>query len=110
MKIYEGRNDSGQLCYFEVDNILIGRSKACRIVESIPGVTLSKRHRPWRFEHDEVFCVFTLNGKTFEIWEPFGDNSRYHVGETKAAWSPELEALKKAFASHVPFGLTWLRA
>jgi hypothetical protein len=43
-----------------------------------------------------------LNNRIFEIWEPFGDNSRYHIGERAIANSNELEIIKQKFSEFRP--------
>ncbi len=54
---------------------------------------------------DDTFCVFRLGGKTFELWEPFGDNSRFHVAAAPPlAPSSELEAVRAAFLEFRPVG------
>lgn len=100
MDIYPGHDADKRIHYFEVDNGLFSRMAACRLVESIPGCVIVKRPARFDWFGDEVFCVFRLGDKTFQIWEPFGDNSRYHIGETPIRWSPELDIIRRAFVRH----------
>jgi hypothetical protein len=79
MKILGTLGSSGRLLYFEVSNALLSRRAAWRIVSRLPGVMISSSPGYWPFNGDDVFCKFDLEGKHFEIWEPFGDNSRFHV-------------------------------
>jgi hypothetical protein len=95
MKIYEHRK-ANQLVSFEIGNI--GRSRACRIVQKLFPSTVINR------QHGDEFCTFRVNGKTFVLEEPFGDNSRYLVYEQPPQPSAELEALKQAFAG---YGASW---
>ncbi len=97
MKIHEGHNNEGQLVYFEVPNTLLPRKAAVNIIREIPNVEILKQDK-----RDDIFCIFKLGGIVFEIMEPFGDNSRYHIGEPKARSSQELQMIKEKFAAHKP--------
>jgi hypothetical protein len=97
MKIYEAHNNEGQLIYFEVPNILLSRKSAVNIIKEMPNVEILKEDK-----RDDIFCIFKLGGTVFEIMEPFGDNSRYHIGEPKARSSQELQMIKESFAAHKP--------
>jgi hypothetical protein len=68
MNIHEHRNKNGQMVSFEIRNV--GRSRACRIVRELFHSTTVRRQRA------DEFATFDLNGKTFVLEEPFGDNSR----------------------------------
>ena len=98
MWIHEGLDERGKLHYFEISS-LVTRYFTYRYAASIPGVEIVKKPRLWRFGDDEIFCVFRLRGKTIEIWEPYGDNSRFHIGASPPGWCPELELVRDAFAS-----------
>lgn len=95
MKVYEGHNESGELTYFEVPNMFLSRKSAIAIIKSIPEVKVIRENK-----RDDVFCEFAGKEKHFEIMEPFGDNSRYHVGEKVVQKSEELELIKEIFTSH----------
>lgn len=96
MKIYEGRNAEGELVYFEISSIWT-RWLACRVVSKIPGVEILEKPKRFWFVEDEVFCIFRLGSRVFEIWEPYGDNSRFHIGEAKVTHTEGLEIVKEAF-------------
>jgi hypothetical protein len=73
-------NDNGPLISFEVDNILLSRRGAARVVRSIPGATVRRWPQAFSYFRDgEFFCEFLLDGVTFDISEPWGDNSRYLI-------------------------------
>jgi hypothetical protein len=91
VKVYENQK-SEQLVSFEIRNV--GRSRACRIVQNLFPSALVER------QSGDEFATFTLNGKTFVIEEPFGDNSRYLIYQQPPQPSAELEALKAAFQGH----------
>jgi hypothetical protein len=84
MKTFDIRDPRGRLVAFEVSNTLLGRRGVCRIVAGIPGVTVLRRPRALSWWREEVFCEFLLGGVRFEIWEPYGDNSRYWIGPAGA--------------------------
>ena len=43
-----------------------------------------------------------MNGRTFIITEPWGDNSRYTIHQRPVEPSPELDAIREAFARYCP--------
>lgn len=110
MKIYEGRDEKGALVYFEVPNHFLSRIAACKLVAAIPGANVTFRQRPFTVFADEVFCKFELGGRNFELWEPFGDNSRFHVAALPLTACVEMETLRKVFEEHRPVVgvLPWL--
>ena len=110
MKIYEGLDAEGRLVYFEVPNALFTRRAAYKLVSRVPGVSVNSSPGVWPFGRDEVFCKFELDGRHFELWEPFGDNSRFHVAAKPLEPSSALQQLRAAFQAHRPIsGATrWL--
>lgn len=102
MKVYDGRDEKGVLVYFEVPNLFLSRIAACKLVAAIPGANVTFRQRPFTVFGEEIFCKFELGGKGFELWEPFGDNSRFHVAAIPLTACAELETLRKAFEAHRP--------
>lgn len=97
LKVHEYHDDSGQLIYFEVSNTHLSQNAACDLVAAIPNVRIIFRPRRFTLTKDDVFCKFTLGGKAFELFEPFGDNSRFHVAANPAEACAELEILKVSF-------------
>jgi len=95
MKIYEGHDQEGKLVYFEVPHLLLSRRTAIKIIRSIPGVEVIKEEI-----RKDVFCTFKVTDRIFEISEPFGDNSRFHIGEKPIHNSNELEIVKRRFSIH----------
>lgn len=96
MKIYEGYNDSGELIYFEISNTFLPRKFAVKIIKKIPHVEILQEDK-----REDTFCIFKIGDKVFEMWEPFGDNSRYHIAEKGALRnSNELEIIKQNFSNH----------
>jgi hypothetical protein len=97
MKLFEEHNEEGELVYFEVPNTFLSRKSAVKIIKGIPNVVILKEEK-----REDVFCTFRLGDKVFEIMEPFGDNSRYHIGEAQIQNSRELEIIKQEFSVHKP--------
>jgi hypothetical protein len=97
MKIYEGANEEGEMAYFEVPNTFLSRKGVLKIVQGIPGV------QNVTFKKGDVFCSFAINSREFDAWEPFNDNSRFHVGEKEARPSSELEVIKSYFKAYKPW-------
>jgi hypothetical protein len=110
MRIYGSLDASGRLVYFEVDNALLSRRAASRLVSRIAGVSLFSSPSYWPFSGDDVFCKFELDGKHLELWEPFGDNSRFHIAAKPMESCDALERVRAAFEKHRPItGFTrWL--
>jgi hypothetical protein len=67
-----------------------------RVLRSVPDV--SEIRRIW-FSEQRV--LFRLHGEECEIWEPFGDNSRYWISPSNAKSSKlNLSELHAAFAEY----------
>lgn len=97
MKIYDGKNDHGELIYFEIPNIFLSRRAAIKIIKNIPDAEIIEEEIK-----DDVFCTFKLGENIFEIMEPFGDNSRYHIGEKIAQNSDGLKTIRQIFLDFRP--------
>lgn len=99
------RQEGGQLSGFIISNLLLSRRGAIRVASAIPGVTIVRAQRPLCLSGPDDFCEFVLQGNTFLVIEPFGDNSEYWVVSEPPEDSPQLAAVREAFASHrVLFG------
>ena len=102
MKTYERLDAQGRVIYFEVPNAMLSRRAACKLVSRVPGVSLTTQSSLWLFGGDDVFCKFELDGKHFELWEPYGDNSRFHVAAKPLESCAALQNLRSAFQEHHP--------
>lgn len=96
MRVYDIHDKEGRAFAFEVSNFLNWRWGIIRIVSKIPGARITWRPSLSLYSPD-VFCKFEINGIAFEVWEPFGDNSRYWIGPEPARWVPEIENVREAF-------------
>jgi len=102
MKIFDGHDEEGKLVYFEVPNIFLPRRSAVKIVSAIPNVEVLEIQK-----REDVFCTFKLGERIFELLEPYGDNSRFHIAEKEIKTSKELEIIKQKFSTYIqwPFSL-----
>jgi hypothetical protein len=105
MRTRELRNDAGQLTGFEISNLLITRGGVERVVKRVPGVSITKSTRAWRWSAEDDFVHFVLNGHVFFAIEPFGDNDCYWIVAEDAKDIPEIGAVKGAFERHRVWGL-----
>ena len=111
MKVTECHNKLGQLTSFEVSNTFLFRYPAYLLVKKIPGVVVKQKPNLFlSIFGPDVFCIFSIGDKSFELEEPFGDNSVYWVSESPARPSPELDLIRSHFASHTPISgaLFWV--
>lgn len=99
MKTYLMKDEDGKLISFEIPNWKVSRNRATKIIASISRVKITrspKRLLSW-FRED-VFCEFELNGLSFEIEEPFGDNSRFLIGSKQNYdFYKEIAVIEQAF-------------
>jgi hypothetical protein len=105
MKVYDLHDKAGRAFAFEIPNVLLGRKGACRVVRKIPGVRVLKSPKPFSWSRQEVFCEFEVSGQRFQIWEPFGDNSRYWIGPEPPEYTEVIGVVRHAFESAGMFGL-----
>lgn len=99
MKTYPLYDKYHRLHAFEINNFWIGRKRAVRIAESIPDVTILQYPKPlFSWFKEALFCVFEVNGVHFHIEEPFGDNSRYWIGQAECGgYCDELLIVEETF-------------
>jgi hypothetical protein len=100
MRTREHRNNAGQLTGFEFSNLIITRNGVQRVVKRIPGVSITKSTRSWRWSADDDFLYFTLNGHTFFAEEPYGDSDCYCVFAKDATDIPEIGIVRNEFEEH----------
>jgi hypothetical protein len=108
MKILPIPNDASEVHAFQVPNMWLSRGAAFNVVKNTPGVTVLRPPRRMfsRQPDRDDFCQFQIGKRTFVIWEPWGDSSRYWIGSDPAEPSAELKLLAASFASYRPF-LHW---
>jgi len=100
MRTRDLRDDGGTLTGVEISNLIITRRAVERVLSRIPGAVITKSYRPWRWSAEDDFVHFTLNGRTFIAWEPWGDSDAYWIYSQDAKGGPEVDAVKSAFEQH----------
>ena len=75
-------------------------------MRSIPGAQISRKQRPLRLAGPDDFCEFVVDGKTFLVIEPFGDNSEFWVvAEPPEPNCTQIGKVKDVFSKqYFPFG------
>jgi len=96
MQTYPLLNDAGELRAFEVAVPLLGRQWLVRRVARVPGVAITRRPEIFSWCREEIFCEFRIGDVSFEIWEPYGDNSRYWIGPLDNQTHSETRVLMEA--------------
>jgi hypothetical protein len=80
MKTYPVFNNEGiRAPIFQVDNVYVGPSSAAKILESIEHVTEIQLRKAFSKSSD-VHVEFKYLNRSYIVWEPYGDNSRYWIG------------------------------
>lgn len=79
MKTKELRDDSGIVTGFSVGSARLTRWGVPRIIRAIQGAQLIRKQNAFRLAGPDDFCEFKVDGKTFRVIEPFGDNSEFWV-------------------------------
>ena len=91
---------------FEIDNTAVSPRQLGRLVQSSLDATVTQGPQGF-FAREDWRLQFTYKGVTFEVWEPFGDNSRYWVGP--AGEEPKrvdaIDDVHSAFVQHEPSAL-----
>lgn len=103
MKTRHIHDDAGMLTGFEVSNLLLTRRRACRLAERVAGAMVSRRPRPFPFRYfgePDDFCAFSVDGVSFLMIEPFGDNDRYWIvaEHPDPTVQPLIERIRHVFA------------
>lgn len=78
MKTYLLKSEQGVCTGFEIKNNFLGSGAIARFIKRASGCkVISKRKM---FSATEIHVTFMYKEKEFQVWEPFGDNSRLHIG------------------------------
>ena len=85
METFTLRNEGNEVVAFEIpSSYFISSGGVARYVGRCPGVSITKVRRPFTIG-DEIHVQFSFKGESFDVWEPFGDNSRYWIGPSSDA-------------------------
>jgi hypothetical protein len=101
VKIRDMHDNDGVLTGFVVSNLLLRRRGVGRIIRSLAGARIIREQPPFRVGGRDDFLEFVLDGITFLVIEPFGDNSEYWVvSEPTTGDSQQLREAREAFRRH----------
>ncbi len=99
MKVYDLQNKEEQVFAFEVKvtEFWWGRSSVVAVLLQIPEVRIIRAPYYFEFFDDDVFCEFEVNGKRFEVWEPYGDSDRFWIGPIHPSHARSLNLCERFF-------------
>jgi hypothetical protein len=101
VKIKDMHNDAGLLTGFAICNLFVRRRGVGRIIRSIDGARIIREQPIFRFGGRDDFLEFVIDGMTFLVIEPFGDNSEFWVvSEPTTGDSEQLRKTREAFRVH----------
>lgn len=79
MKTYPLRSEENELVGFEIPHNFISSGSIANFIKQVPGCSVTWVRKI--FSDSEIHVKFNYGGHEFEVWEPFGDNSRLHIGK-----------------------------
>ena len=87
---------------FEIENIYASRRAIARILREIDGVT-EVRVRGHFGSQDDIRIAFKYQNSDYQVWEPYGDSSRYWIGpQNPESDSPDIRAIESRFKEYHP--------
>jgi len=103
LRTYPLTDDSGAIYAFEVGNTLLSPREIARLVKSSLGASISAGPQGY-FSTEDMRLRFRYAGTEFEVFEPFGDNSRYWIGPAgeKPTRVAEIDKLHELFLAYRP--------
>jgi hypothetical protein len=103
LRTYPLTDNSGAIYAFEVGNALLSPREIARLVKSTLGASITAGPNGYA-SADDMRLRFHYAGTEFEVFEPFGDNSRYWIGPAgeKPARVPEIDKLHEMFQTYRP--------
>ena len=103
MRTYPLKDSSGDTYAFEVGNVLLSPREIARFVKSKLGAEITAGPQGYPAS-DDMRLRFRYAGTEFEVFEPFGDNSRYWVGpySEKPERVASIDDLHAAFLAYRP--------
>jgi hypothetical protein len=103
MDTFPLRDENGEVFAFEMPNSYFITSRGvARYFSLCPGVSIVRVRRP--FARDDVHVQLEIQGDSFDVWEPYGDNSRYWIGPSAEPYRrrPTIDALEAYVRSTWP--------
>jgi hypothetical protein len=100
VRTYPLRDESGRFYAFEVGNAWVSPRAIARMLKSTLRATVSSQRRG--LGRDDVRLRFSYGGDDYEVYEPFGDNSRYWIGPAgeRPDRPSQIEEVHKSFLAH----------
>ena len=83
METFSIKDNKDSQFAFEIENIYLSLNKVGKLLSTLEGIKINKIRKP--FEASEYLIEFDYKGRLYEVWEPFGDSSRYWIGPKKGA-------------------------
>ena len=90
----------GALVSFDVEVPDVSLKRIEAMLRDLPRVT-GVRRKPW-FSGDEFRITFDYDGRGCVVWEPFGDNSRYFIGQIEGPDPIDLAEIESRFRDEPP--------
>jgi hypothetical protein len=91
------KDAGGRVLAFEVKNSTLGRRGVCKVLARIPGCRLVRTPKFLSWLRETEFGQCEIEGVTFVVEEPFGDNSRYCIGPQPPRWVSQIATVRQAF-------------
>jgi hypothetical protein len=103
MRTYPLTEDSGAIIGFQVSNAFLSPREIARLVKSALGASITAGPQGYA-SSGEMRLRFRYAGTEFEVFEPFGNNSRYWIfpAAEKPVRVPEMDRLHELFRAYRP--------
>jgi hypothetical protein len=103
LRTYPLKDNSGATYAFEVANVLLSPREIARFVKAKLGAEITAGPKGY-LASDDMRLRFRYAGAEFEVFEPFGDNSRYWIGPAgeRPTRVVSIDALHAAFIAYRP--------
>lgn len=92
---------TGRTIAFEIENAYIGPSTVATVLSAVKGVSELRRRRAFS-KWEEIHVRFRYRGAECVVWEPFGDNSRYWIGQQDAPEPVDVSDVERTFMEYRP--------
>ena len=116
METFALRDEHNEVVAFEIrSSYFVSSRGVAKYFSRCPGVSITKVRRLFALG-DEVHAQFSFKGESFDVWEPFGDNSRFWVGPSSDSGRrreciDELEAyVQRSWPGPVSAARGWFQA
>ena len=91
----------GRTIAFEIESAYISPSTVAQVLSAVDGVSEVKRRRPFS-NWEEIHVRFRFRDAECVVWEPFGDNSRYWIGQQDVPEPVDLSHIELTFKGYCP--------